>query len=214
VALNVPYFKQTMLGSCGPACVVMVRSWIDGTPVVRARSDIIPWFHSWVFPFGMTESSGLAKLLHDFGARVSVLKERPKFRFRPATGTTFDIVGRAFGYLAIPGARIREWQARRRGIRASIQPLSVDRLQHPDALGRPAIVMVNQGSYAPDPEFPSGVLHWVVVTDVGDGAIQFHDPDLGPNQRLSQADFDRAMDVTPFGIDRQLILVERLPPRN
>jgi hypothetical protein len=200
-----------MLGSCGPACVVMVRSWFERSPEARARSDIVPWFHSWLFPFGMTDSLGLAKLLHDFGAQVSVFKERPKFRFRPTTGTTFDIVGRAFGYLAIPGARIRAWQARRRGIRASIQPLSVDRLRQPDALGRPAIVMVNQGSYAPDPDFPSGVLHWVVVTDVGDGAVRFHDPDLGPDRRLSLSDFDRAMDVTPFGIDRQLILVNREP---
>lgn len=200
-----------MLGSCGPACVQMVRGWLAGSTAVRARSDLGPWTRSWIFPFGMTESYGLAVLLARSGARVTVFKERPGFHFHPETGTFFDVVGSAFGYLGRPLARIRRWQARRQGIQVSIGPLTVARLGEPDTLGRPAIVMVNQGAYAPDPDFPSGVLHWVVVTDFDATGVRFHDPDLGPNQRLSRSDFDKAMDVRSFGIDRQMVLTDRGP---
>jgi hypothetical protein len=208
VAVKVPYFKQTMLGSCGPACVQMVRGWLDGSSTVKKRSDMVPWVRSWLFPFGMTESFGLAVLLINAGARVTVVKERPGFHLRPETRTSFDAIVRVFGYLASPGARLYQWEARRRGARLFIEPVSVDRLRQPDAVGRPAIVMVDQGSYAPDPDFPEGVLHWVVVTDVGDDGVRFHDPDLGPDQKLSLTDFDRAMDVRRRGLDRQLILTD------
>ncbi|MGA7846674.1 MAG: peptidase C39 family protein [Thermoplasmata archaeon] len=209
MALPVPYFKQTMLGSCGPACVQMVRGWLDRSPVVPKGSDMVPWVRSWIAPFSMTESFGLATLLLSSGARVTVVKERPRFQFRPESGSNFDKIGKVFGYLATPGARFQEWQARRAGVHLQVETVTVDRLRQPDALGRPAIVMVNQGSYAPDPNFPEGVLHWVVVTGLEDGWVQFHDPDLGADQRLSSADFDRAMDVRSRGIDRQLILTER-----
>jgi len=186
----------------------MVRGWLTGIAVVPKMSDMAPWARSWIFPFGMTESFGLAVLLLNSGARVTVVKERPGFHFRPDTGEYFDAVGKVFGYLATPGARFREWEARRRGVRLAIETVTVNRLLAPDARDRPAIVMVDQGSYAPDPDFPGGVLHWVVVTDVNDDGVRFHDPDLGPDQRLSMADFDRAMDVRTQGIDRQLILTE------
>jgi hypothetical protein len=208
VGVTVPYFKQTMLGSCGPACVQMVRGWLDGSAAVRKRSDMVPWVRSWLAPFGMTESFGLAVLLINSGARVTVVKDRPGFHLNPVTRTSFDAIVRVFGYLAGPGARLHEWEARRRGARVFIEPVTVDRLRQTDALGRPAIVMVDQGSYAPDPDFPQGVLHWVVVTEVGDAGVRFHDPDLGPDRRLSLNDFDRAMDVRSRGIDRQLILTE------
>ncbi|MCI4352591.1 MAG: peptidase C39 family protein [Thermoplasmata archaeon] len=184
----------------------MVRGWLARSPVVRPGSDMVPWARSWLFPFGMTESSGLAVLLRNSGANVTVPKESPGFHLRPKTGTSFDAVGTAFGHFASPVARYREWEARRRGVRVSIEPVRVDRLRMSDALRCPAIVMVDQGSYAPDPDFPGGVLHWVVVTNMEDGGISFHDPDLGPEQRLSLEDFDRAMDDSSQGIDRQLIL--------
>ena len=153
VALRVPYVKQQMIGSCGLACVEMVRGWLDESAVVRDRSEMLPWARSWLFPFGMTESFGLAMLLADRGARVTVLKERPGFQLRPATGTSFDPITRAFGHAASPVARLREWEARRRGVRVSIEPVTVARLRQPDAARSPAIVMVNQGSYAPDPDW-------------------------------------------------------------
>lgn len=208
VALRVPYLKQRMIGSCGPACVEMVRGWLDPSAAIRTGSDMLPWARSWLFPFGMTESFGLAMLLADRGARVTVLKERPGFDLRPATGMGFDHVARAFGHAASPVARLREWEARRRGVRVSIEPVTVERLRQPDAARCPPIVMVNQGAYAPDPDWPGGVLHWVVVTDAGGDRVEFHDPDLGPGQRLSSEEFAKAMDLTSQGIDRQMLLTE------
>jgi hypothetical protein len=211
VSLRVPYLKQTMIGSCGPACVEMVRGYLAGSTEVRHGSDMIPWARSWLFPFGMTESFGLAVLLANSGARVTVLKERPGFQLRPVTGTSFDAVGTMFGHFSGPTARFREWEARRRDVQLSIGPVTVERLRETDAVQGPAIVMVDQGSYAPDPDFPGGVLHWVVVTEVTDEGVCFHDPDLGPEQRLSRHEFARAMDLATQGIDRQAILIGPTP---
>jgi len=186
----------------------MGRGWLDESAVVRTGSEMLPWARSWLFPFGMTESFGLAMLLADRGARVTVLKERPGFQLRPATGTGFDPIARAFGHAASPVARLREWEARRRGVRVSIEPVTVARLRQPDAARSPAIVMVNQGSYAPDPDWAGGVLHWVVVTDTSNSTVEFHDPDLGPGQRLSDEEFGKAMDLTSQGIDRQMVITE------
>jgi hypothetical protein len=200
-----------MVGSCGPACVEMVRGWLAGADAVRPGAEMVPWARSWLFPLGMTESFGLAMLLADSGARVTVLKQRAGFRLNPSTGTSFDHIARVFGHIAGPVARLREWEARRRGVRLSVGPVTVERFEEPEVARCPAIVMVNQGSYAPDPDWPGGVLHWVVVTEASEAGIRFHDPELGPGQLLSKEEFGKAMDLGSQGIDPQIILADRGP---
>ncbi|MGC2288354.1 MAG: hypothetical protein WA688_00655 [Thermoplasmata archaeon] len=126
----------------------------------------------------MTGSFGLAVLLSNSGAHITILKERPAFHLHPSTGTSLDTLFAAFGYLARAAAWLHEWEAPRQGVRVSIESVVVDRLQEPDVLRRPAIVMVSRGSHASDPDFPGGVLHWIVVTDVEDDGARFHGPDI------------------------------------
>ncbi|MCI4369470.1 MAG: peptidase C39 family protein [Thermoplasmata archaeon] len=203
---DVPYLKQKMIGSCGPACVQMVCGWLRSESTVLVGSEMVPWARSWIFPFGMTESFGLARLLRDVGAEVTVYKERPGFSLHPAGDSPMARMFRVFGLGASPVARWRTVRALGKGVEVVLGPVTLELLDANDPALLPAIIMVNQGVYAPDPDWPEGVLHWVVVTGIDPEHVRFHDPDLGPDQEVGRPVFERAMDVRPMGIDRQMVV--------
>lgn len=187
----------------------MVLGWLDQKSTLRRGTELPGWLRSWIFPFGMTESFGLASILARDGARVTVFKERPDFRMRPASGSGPDPFMTAFGLVAGVWARRRKAQALRRGVRLIVGPVTIGTIATQLQVGLPVIAMVDQGAYAPDPSWPNGVLHWVVVTFANESQVVFHDPDLGPNQQVAAAIFEKALDVRNQGLDSQIVVAER-----
>ncbi len=202
----VPYLHQMMIGSCGPACVAMVRGHYLGLQELRPKSEMRDWIRTWLFPFGMTEAYGLATALSRHGLRVKLYKERPDFRVHFRFGGLLGLIVKAFAAWARLYSQHFRRTALSQGVDVRIGPVELELVRRATDDGSPAVVMVDQSAYAPDADYPDGVLHWVVVLRFEEEAVVFHDPDLGPEQRVSTAVFEKAMDLSAFQIDRQFVV--------
>jgi len=209
--LNVPYFKQSMLGSCGPASLLMVLKYHRPELKLSRLLEFRAWMAAEIFPLGMTESLGLAVFAAKLSFTPLVLKEEEGFHME-----FHDIrVGRRLFNLMLPifrlGYRRLSAEAEQVGVEVVYRPVDLGLIEEFVERGLPPIVMVDQTGYAPDEDYRYGVLHWVVVTGFEGDVIVINDPDLGPNLRVSRGSFNHALELLRenFQTDRRMVVVRR-----
>lgn len=209
-ALDVPYFKQAMLGSCGPASLLMVLKYHRPELELNRLLEFRAWATANIFPFGMTESFGLALFAAKSGFTPLVLKEdlgfHMKFRDMYVNRRLFDVV---LPILKLGYKRLLA-ESRSRGLEVVYGPIDLDVIERFVEKGLPPIVMVDQTGYAPDEDYRYGVLHWVVITGFEDDTVIINDPDLGPNLAVPRSKFTHALDLLRenFQTDRRLVVVK------
>ncbi len=207
MASDVPYYRQAAIGSCGPACLMMLFKFHRPEMTVGRSLEIRVWMGASLWPFGMTEAFGLANFAVKQGFAATVVKEDMELRMSFPEKYVHPAASRTLLYLA----RARYWRLRRgalgRGVHSVAGQVLLYRIEEALSKGIPPIVMVDQGSYAPDRYFSEGVLHWVVVTGCRQGEVFLNDPELGKGVRLSREQFEKAMDLSSFGKDREMLLV-------
>ncbi|MFQ6134395.1 MAG: peptidase C39 family protein [Nitrososphaerales archaeon] len=207
--LDVPYFKQTTIGSCGPACLMMVLKYHRPEVKVNRILEFRAWMHAQLFPLGMTDAFGLAEFAatRRFGALV--IKEEKRFNVSFDYGyiswffTIFMLPVLRFNY-----DRIRT-NALSRGVTEFYEKVDIDTIERFVQDKKPPIVMVDQTGYAPDDDYQNGMLHWVVVTGFDSETVKINDPDLGP-LAVPKVDFVKALDLLRrnFETDRRIVVID------
>ncbi len=206
--LCVPYFKQTVIGSCGPACLMMVLKYHRPELEVNRFLEFRAWMHSQLFPFGMTDAQGLAGFAVARRFKALVIKEKRGFDI------SFDIryLGWFLTNFMLPFVRFNYERVRTgalsTGVKEFYEKIDIDTIEHFVQNKKPPIVMVDQTGYAPDDNYQNGVLHWVVVTGFSSEAVTMNDPDIGP-MTVPKVDFVKALDLQRnFGTDRRIVIID------
>jgi len=207
VELNVPYFKQAVIGSCGPASLMMVLKYHQPDSKLSRLLELSAWNYASLFPFGMTDAHGLAGYAAKRGLNALVLKEEQKFNLRFEYGPlSWFFNGITVPLMRFNYNRIRK-KALKRGVEEHYVKIDVDTIEELVRTGRPPIVMVDQIGYAPDDNWKDGVLHWVVVTGFDSSSVKINDPDIGPTT-VPKADFEKSLDLQKnFRTDRRVVVV-------
>lgn len=213
VELDVPYFRQTALGSCGPACLMMVLKYHRPEMEVSKVLEFKAWLYAQLFPFGMTDAFGLAGFAAVKGFRALVVKEKKRFGMALGDGD----LRRFFVNVTLPLFRFNyeriRYDALRRGVSEVYGDIDVGMIERFVYSGRPPIVMVDQTRYAPEGNYRYGMLHWVVVTGVDSENVKLNDPDLGRGVVVPRSVFERALDLKRnFRMDRRLVIVDVKEP--
>ncbi|MCL4437332.1 MAG: peptidase C39 family protein [Thaumarchaeota archaeon] len=207
VELNVPYFKQVVIGSCGPASLLMVLKYHQPDLKLSRLLEIRAWSYASLFPFGMTDAHGLAGYAVKRGLNAIVLKEEQRFNLSFEYGP----LGWFFNGITIPLLRFNYNRIRKKALKLGVEErcikIDIGTIEELIRMGRPPIVMVDQIGYAPDDNWKDGVLHWVVVTGFDSNSIKINDPDIGPTT-VPKADFEKSLDLQRnFRTDRRVVVV-------
>ena len=200
-----PYHGQTIMGSCGPACVVMAIKYLRPHLDVPRLFELTSWSRIWLFPFGATDEYGLSYLLASKDLNVEVFSRKPGIRFYPKSRLAHYFVS-SFGEFMQYSYDLHRRIALSTGVKEKFQEVDSRLILELLESGCVPIAMVDQSSYAPDDAFPDGILHWVIVTK-HNGVFHIHDPDIGPIT-LSREELERGMDLhRNFGINSRIVSV-------
>jgi ABC-type bacteriocin/lantibiotic exporter with double-glycine peptidase domain len=207
VELSVPYYKQAVIGSCGPAALMMVLKYYQPDLKLSRFTELSAWNYASLFPFSMTDAHGLAGYAVKRGLNALVLKEEQKFDLRFEYGP----LGWFFNGLTIPLLRFNYNRIRKKVLKLGVEEryvkIDISTVEELIRMGRPPIVMVDQIGYAPDDNWKDGVLHWVVVTGFDSSTVKLNDPDIGPIT-VSKPDFEKSLDLqSNFRTDRRIVVV-------
>ncbi len=211
VELDVPYFKQAVIGSCGPASLMMVLKYYQPDLNLSRFLELRAWSYASLFPFGMTDAHGLAGYAAKRGLNALVLKEEQRFDLRFEYGP----LSWFFNGITVPLMRFNYNRIRKKALKHGVEEryvkIEVNSIEELVRAGRPPIVMVDQIGYAPDENWKDGVLHWVVVTGFDSNNIKINDPDIGPTT-VPKADFEKSLDLRRnFHTDRRVVVIS---PKN
>ncbi len=208
IELDVPYFKQTVIGSCGPASLMMVLKHHRPEIKISRTLEFRAWMYSQLFPLGMTDAFGLAGFAATRRLEALVIKEQRGFDI----SFNYGYIGWLFNVFMLPVLkfnydRIRT-NALNRGVKEFYEKVDINMIEHFVQNKKPPIVMVDQTGYAPDDNYQDGVLHWVVVTGFDSETVKMNDPDLGP-MVVPKVDFEKALDLRRnFETDRRIVIID------
>ncbi|MCL2670396.1 MAG: peptidase C39 family protein [Syntrophaceae bacterium] len=198
--LKIPYYAQTSEFSCGPACLLMVCSFLDRrVKLTRAREFSI-WRQCTMIgirgadPFGM--SIPLLQASHEVRLLTGRIDAQTvKLRHERMLEHGFAEEDVALAQFGMADNRRR---ARALGLPVTYGRLTVERVREGFREGCVPIVLVHMG-VVHQLEIP----HWIVVTRAGEGDMTFHDPyppKGGRHIRVSDDEFRQMIEqVTRLG---------------
>jgi hypothetical protein len=209
IDLDVPYFKQAMIGSCGPACLLMVMKYHRPNLKLDRVSEFRVWIFAQLFPFGMTDVFGLAGFAAGRQFKASVIKEERKFELFFNHGRFAWI----FTNILVPFFRFNyeriKSKAIKKGVKHHYKKIDFETIEYYVKKKIPPIVMVEQTEYISDKNYPDGILHWVVVTGFNSEKVKINDPDIGPLV-IPKTDFIKSINLTKkFNTDKRLVIIEK-----
>jgi predicted double-glycine peptidase len=159
--LDVPYFQQTRVATCGPACLMMVMKYWDSSLEFSRRCEFQLWKKSYsLFFLGGTFPFGLAATAIQQGFKTEIYQ---KTRF-------FDNY-RRFPQLAHLIENIVSRKARRLHIPIHYEQENLLVLGNALCQSIPGIVFINLY-----PILGENVFHWVVVTGLDEQNVYLNDP--------------------------------------
>jgi len=166
------------------------------------------WFDAWLVPFGMTESYGLANHALRYGLKAKVIKESQEFRISlPKSWKFASLLKPMLSYMKFTYGCKRK-AALKNGVQEKNSPITLSLIRELIDSKNYPILMVDQSKYAWDESFPDGILHWVVVTGYDDDGFIINDPDIGPDMKITKEDLGKAIDLSNFGTDRRLVILQ------
>ena len=181
MARPVPYYRQTLDFTCGPAALMMamhaLRPNIELTRTLELRlwreatSIFMTSGHGGCDPFG------LALAAHRRGFKVSVYASEPGAMFTASVRS-----GEKKAVMELVQQDFRD-QLIAAGVRQLDAPLTTEALRHHLAAGALPVVLIS--SYR---IYHEKSPHWVVVTGADDRLIYVHDPYVDENRQRSATD--------------------------
>lgn len=204
-ATRFPFYRQMVLGSCGPACVMMVLSHLKPRLHVGRWRELRSWSKVWLFPFGATDEYGLAALLAAEGLKTRIITEELGLRPAPRSQVARALITTYSPLLKAIYFKNRRW-ALQLGVEERLAKIDTELITQ--LLDEHCVLLleVDQTGYAPDAAYPNGILHWIVVVRNETG-FRAQDPDLGPIL-LSTEELERALDLKRnFGMGRRMVVV-------
>jgi len=155
----------------------------------------------------MTESYGLAKCALKYCLKPVVVKESQDFMMSlPKNWKFASILKPMLSYMSFKYKRVRK-SALRMGIEEKNTTITPTLVKQIIDFNKKPIVMVDQSKYAWDKSYSDGVLHWVVATGYDEDGFIINDPDIKPEMKLSEKEFEDAIDLSNFGTDRRLVIL-------
>lgn len=159
--LDVPYFQQTRMATCGPACLMMVMKYWDPTVEFSRTLELQLWKKSYsFFLFGGTFQFGLAAAAAINGFKSEIYQKQ---RFSDG----YPIFPRVAGLVE----NMVSFKARLLNVPVMYGQDNIAVIH--DALNRsiPPIVFVNL-----QPILGENVFHWIVVTGIDEQNAYVNDP--------------------------------------
>lgn len=206
--LDVPYYAQSSEFSCGPACVLMTRAFLDNDPFALCRTEeFTAWRRTCMIGLGGSDAFGLALPFVDRGYQVKVYNEHvptiPK-----------DLL---LTFLTEEDARLTELSSRM--ARGELQQAGVEIVQAPPDLA--TIEQALTDDWVPNclvgmqEVHEEEVPHWVVVFAIDEETVTFHDP-YPPHGRqgltVARPRFQKMLDdIGELGCSRGMVLARQDP---
>ncbi len=206
INLDVPIFRQTMLGSCGPACLLMVLKYHNPNLKINRILEFRAWIFAQLFPFGMTDAFGLAGFAVGRQFDAMVIKEKKEFDIY----FKIDYLSWIANKIMIPFFRLNYERIRKNTLRMGViekyKKIDLDTILDYVKKKKPPIVMVDQTKYNSESNYSEGILHWVVVTGFSSNKIKINDPDIGP-LIIPKEDFKKSIDLKNFRTDKRIVII-------
>lgn len=208
INLDVPMFRQTMIGSCGPACLLMVLKYLNPDMKINRLLEFRAWMFAQLFPFGMTDAFGLAGFATGKQFEAMVIKEKKGFDLHYQTDYFSWFISKIMmPFLRFNYERIRV-KAVRIGVIEEYKRIDLEMIEDFVMKKKPPIIMVDQTGYISNSNYNEGVLHWVVVTGFTLDEIKLNDPDMG-QLIIPKEDFRKAIDLKKnFKTDKRLLIID------
>ena len=192
--LRIPYYAQTSEFSCGPACLLMVRKFLDPAVRLGRAQEFDLWRQCNLIGIRGADPFGMSVPLLDAGHEVCLITHRfsastanLRFERMRERGFSEDEVA-----LAAFGMADNRRRARERGLPITYGRLTVQRVAEGFRKGFVPIVLVHMGVI-----HQLDIAHWIVVTEAGEGNMTFHDPyppKGGRHLRVSHDQFQQMID--------------------
>jgi len=210
IKLNVPYYRQTYFGSCGPACLLMVmRYWNKKMPFSEA-AEVKIWKKSILFPLRMTSPFGLAAAAEDYGFNALIFKEKRNFVL-PKIGNAIKYCENLEGSINLErvGQITYEDDFERilnsKKIHITISKVTIDKIAKALNIYAPMIIMVGDNDAARHHEIAP---HWVVVEGFQNKEYILIQDAYNKNRKKIPIDlFDRIINIGDAEKDSQALIV-------
>lgn len=197
---RVPFYKQTLDFSCGPACLLMALKAHDAATPHTFQLELDLWREATIgaVPATMPQGLALAAWRRGFSARFIVSSTRPPFesriRARMLAGAWSEALDRVWDDL---------WsRTRDAGVPHEVRPVTVDDVASALAQGEVAIFLTDAADFGD----PDHVPHWVVAGERAGKDFVIHNPlDDGPAK--SVLDPDALAKVLHYETDQALVCI-------
>lgn len=161
VRIRVPFYRQSLDFSCGPACLIMAMRHHDPSTEASRAHEIDLWREANLVELGATSRYGLALGAHRRGFRVRIVGSSDDIAYRTAITRTLP-VDESIMDVFFDDVRAKCRDAR---IPEEIRRLTMADLEQALAAGEVPIVLTDTRLFSPGEEVP----HWVIVSGlVGD----------------------------------------------
>jgi len=188
--VDVPFYKQTLDFSCGPACLLMALKAQDAATPHSFELEVDLWREATIgaVPATMPHGLALAAWRRGFSTRLVVSSTNPPFeariRARMYVGPWQDALGRIWDDL-----RARTLAA---GIREEVRPVALADVDRALDAGEVPIILTDTGHFSEDEK---DIPHWVVVGERSHRGYVVHDPlhDTAARATLNAKDLEAAL---------------------
>ncbi len=166
--LAVPFHKQTFDFTCGPACLIMAMRYFDSTLEQTRELEIDIWRESNLVEAYAKSRQGLALAAHRRGFRVFTQRNAEAIELIDCLGLGLNEENRKVALTLHPDLKDR---CQREKISDTIRLVSLHDISSWLTQGWVPLVLVD-ARLVSEEETP----HWVVITDIEDAHVTFHDP--------------------------------------
>ena len=202
---EIPHHKQMIIGSCGPACVIMFLKHFKSKIRITKKLELRLWSKSWLIPFGATDEYGLGYSLGINNIKAEIITENIDFRLKPKS-LTMRMFCRIFGESIERTHRYNRNKALESGIKEKVTNINLNLIQNLLKEKTYLIIMVDQSKYISDDKYKQGILHWIVITGY-DKMFRINDPDIGQIE-ITPDELEKSMELKfNFGIDKRMIAI-------
>lgn len=199
VRRQVPFYRQSLDFSCGPACLLMAMAAQDPATPLDQGHEIDLWREASLVEIGATSRYGLAlaAVRRGFAARILGSVDGMAYRKQILAAITVD---EQLLDLFFEDARRK---CRAAGVAEEIRPVTMADIEAALLAGEVPIVLTDTRMFTPHEEVP----HWVVVTGLVDDVVSVNNPLDAEHARDEALPIGRFLRGFGYGGDQLMVAV-------
>jgi len=208
IKINIPYYRQTSFGGCGPACLLMVmKYWKKDVPFSESV-EIDIWKKSILFPLRMTYSIGLAIAAREYGFGSVIIKERKEFVLPKIEDDIkyFESLGNFIDLEEIGEKSYKNdllYISKFKNIHLLTEKITINKIIRILKKQFPIVMMINEKDTK-----ESALPHWIVIDGIEANKFFLVKDPYNPNIRRIRNDYLREMiNIGGTASDGQLLIV-------